>query len=599
MIKLRAVAYSVQIGLRYLRSKKRSAVSIITVIAVLGVALGVAALLAVLSITSGFQEEFRQKILGVNAHVLVLKYGDFDEYRDVIKRVESMDEVAAAGPFMIHPMLLTKGDRIGGVLVKGVDPQAAQAVLALPEQLVEGTLDGLRKKGATAPISPRGADESDGDYSFLKAIRDSLDEAIPDAKVSGVGLADEGASEDDPLRGVDAEKLVEHILSADGGFLLPDGGLPPDVLEAREPAADDGKANDVAGANAGGSDDGASKAGAPTQHVNADAPPEDTWKPLPSVDVASPEAVEQALLDEAELGLPELTPEQEEQFFAEQEELDRREDDGLEELPVVVIGKTLATDLGIGVGDRVSLISRSGGAESAFLDDSTPAGPSSVDFRVGAIFEVGFQEYDSRLVYVDIYEAQRFSNRGDIVDGVELRLNDIGGSLKLARRIESTLSGPFHTLDWSELNRNLFTALEIQKVILSLIFASIICVAAFNVIATLIMIVLEKKREVAILKAMGANDRTILGIFMMQGTVIGIVGTAIGLVLGGGVVLYLSHFRFPLDPKVYLIDHVPAVANPIVFVVTLVVALAICTLATVLPSWWAARMMPVDGLRYE
>ena len=157
----------------------------------------------------------------------------------------------------------------------------------------------------------------------------------------------------------------------------------------------------------------------------------------------------------------------------------------------------------------------------------------------------------------------------------------------------------FHTLDWSELNRNLFTALEVQKVVLTLVIATIIFVAAFNVIATLIMIVLDKKREVAILKAMGATDGTVLGVFMVQGVVIGIVGTLFGVLIGGGVVAYLAKIRFPLDPKVYLIDHLPVVLNPTVFLVTIIIALSICTISTIAPSWWAARMLPVDGLRYE
>ncbi|MGD8826266.1 MAG: FtsX-like permease family protein, partial [Myxococcales bacterium] len=124
-------------------------------------------------------------------------------------------------------------------------------------------------------------------------------------------------------------------------------------------------------------------------------------------------------------------------------------------------------------------------------------------------------------------------------------------------------------------------------------------VAAFNVIATLIMIVLEKKREIAILKAMGATDATVLGVFMVQGVVIGVIGTLVGVVVGGGLVAYLDKIEFPLDPKVYLIDHLPVVLDVPVFAITIAIALLICTLSTIAPSWWAARMLPVDGLRYE
>jgi lipoprotein-releasing system permease protein len=215
------------------------------------------------------------------------------------------------------------------------------------------------------------------------------------------------------------------------------------------------------------------------------------------------------------------------------------------------------------------------------------------------VFQAGFQEYDSGLVYTDLFEAQRLFDEGDNVTGVELRVHDLDTSYELARRIEQNLGGAFHSLDWSELNRNLFTALEVQKIALTLVIATIIFVAAFNVIATLIMIVLEKKREIAILKAMGATDATVLGVFMVQGIVVGVIGTLAGVLVGGGLITYLDKIRFPLDPKVYLIDHLPVVLNPTVFLITIAIALLICTVSTIAPSWWAARMLPVEGLRYE
>jgi lipoprotein-releasing system permease protein len=149
---LGTLPYALEVGLRYLRSKKRKTISVITVIAVTGVALGVAALLAVMAITGGFQDAFREKILGVNAHVLVLKYGlDFTEYREVVERAEQRYEVDGAAPFVIHEMMLAKGERLSGVLVKGVDPERVARVLDLPAQMVQGSLDGLRIAGREPP----------------------------------------------------------------------------------------------------------------------------------------------------------------------------------------------------------------------------------------------------------------------------------------------------------------------------------------------------------------------------------------------------------------------------------------------------------------
>jgi lipoprotein-releasing system permease protein len=507
--------YAGRIGWRYMRSKKRRTVSVITFIAVGGVALGVMALLSVLSITSGFQEEFRNKVLGVNAHVLVLKYGlDFEEYRDVVQRAREMPEVVGAAPFLINEMMLANGDRISGVLVKGVDPELMPTVLDLPGQMWRGDLNGLRADGAGPPVRPEDLlDPVDEDWQWLN-----------------------------------------------------------ELAEAEEP-------------NAGTADAGAPVAEGPVV--------------LPDVEVPSPEEAEDSMSGEA----PALPPDDLlDQFFAEEELRREEEESGItptRELPGIVVGRTLARNLGVSVGDRVHVVSPLAGLDTSFVQGSGSA-PRSRDFRVIGIFEAGFQEYDSRLVYVDLYEAQRFFDHGDSVTGVELRLNDIDKAHDVARRLERVLGGgPYHTMDWQELNRNLFTALEIQKLMLSLVIATIILVAAFNVIATLIMIVLEKKREIAILKAMGARSFGVLLIFMVQGLLIGLVGTLIGLVAGGGVVWYLDYVEFPLDPHVYLIDHLPVRTSPVEFVMTIAIAVGICILATVLPSAWAARLLPAEGVRYE
>ncbi len=562
------MAYSLTIGLRYLRSKKRSTVSLITVIAVAGVALGVGALLAVLSITSGFQDAFRDKVLGVNAHVLVLKYGlDFDEYRDVITMADEMPEVAGAAPFVINEMMLAKGDRIGGVLVKGVDPELMPSVLDLPSQMVAGSLDGLRRPDAHPPLSP----------DDLSAGGDAMGEDLDDYLR---GLTGEGDEEDAP----DAGAMTEEQMEALRDRIAETGGDEPLIV----------------------GDEDAPDAAAEWQPVWETDPQlagdgeGDEIEPLPEVEVPTLEEMQQALseLDEGE-GLP--TDDAERELF-EEEAREREQAEGVvdaQDLPGVVVGKTLAANLGLEIGDRVRVISPLAGLDTSLWapNDRTPR---SREFRVIGVFEAGFQEYDSRLIYVDLYEAQSFFDQGDTVTGVEMRLNDIDAAPEIARKIERELGGgPFHTMDWEELNRNLFTALEIQKVMLSLVTSAIMVVAALVVIATLIILVLEKKREIAILKAMGAKDFSVLGIFMVQGLVIGAFGTLIGLLLGGGAVAYLDLYQFPLDPKVYLIDHLPVRISSWEFVLTTGVAFAICLLATLIPSWWAARLLPADGVRYE
>jgi lipoprotein-releasing system permease protein len=534
-----AVSYSLEIGVRYLRSKKRATVSMITLISIIGVALGVAALLAVLSITTGFEQAFKDKVLGVNAHVLVLKYGrEFRDYRDVLATVGEMPEVDGIAPFSINEMMLTKGERRAVVLVKGVTASGVRNVLDLPEQMIAGDLEGLRREGVLPTAAPPSS--TDETWEWLRNIRDGKpNEEVGPSVAATEKNGHSGAVEDEDLLGrrtVWEEEKRQR--------------------EARREAA------------------------RRTRKVDVGA-------------VAKPGEVE-ALLSElgAEaLALPD-DPDWEAGLVqgAAQEPIDA--------LPGIVVGKTLAEDLGLEIDDRVTLISPLAALGIA-LTEPRGSVTRSREFRVIGVFQAGFQEYDSGLVYTDLFEAQRLFDEGDNVTGVELRVHDLDTSYELARRIEQTLGGAFHSLDWSELNRNLFTALEVQKIALTLVIATIIFVAAFNVIATLIMIVLEKKREIAILKAMGASDATVLGVFMVQGVVVGVIGTLAGVLVGGGIVAYLDKIRFPLDPKVYLIDHLPVVLSPSVFLVTIGIALLICTLSTIAPSWWAARMLPVDGLRYE
>jgi len=567
------MSYALAIGLRYLRSKKRATVSVISVIAVTGVALGVAALLSVVSITSGFQEEFRNKVLGVNAHVLVLKYGlNFDEYRDVVARARKMPEVAGAAPFIINEMMLAKGDKLSsGALIKGVDPDLMPTVLDLPSQLVAGSLAGLRRPGARPATRAQdlAADVTDQERSDLDRYLSDLAHKADHGGAAAVGApaadapaveAPAGEAPGTDARGADAPAAdaTQHDSAA---------------LERAEP-------NAVAAPAASpkprrGATTAAGSSSAPATHVPTLA---EAAAALAAADLAAlpDDATEERLLEDSK---PAPKPGQ----SAVQ--------------PGIVIGVTLAETLGAKVGDSVRVISPLTGLDTSLWK---PDGgkPNSRDFRVIGIFSAGFQEYDSRLVYMDLYEAQAFQDQGDTVVGVELRLKDLDKAGDVALRLERELGGgPFHTMDWKELNHNLFTALEVQKVMLSLVIATIILVAAFNVIATLIMIVLEKRREVAILKAMGARDSAVLQVFIVQGAAIGIVGTVIGLALGGAVCTYLKVFRFPLDPKVYLIDHLPVRVSPTEFLVTVAIALLICVTATLIPSYWAARLLPADGIR--
>ncbi len=435
--------YETFVGLRHLKNKRKSFISTITLISILGVIVGVATLTAVVSVTGGFQEAFREKVLGINSHILVMKYGiNFREYRDIIDTVEDVPGVEAASPFIFHEMMISHGDRLSGVLIKGIDPARANKVSDLPRYIREGNIDALEWQR-------------------------------PEKK--------------------------------------PNDGA---IKKERDPTQD---------------------------------PPELKDAPLPGI----------------------------------------------------LLGIELAEKLKISVGDTVQLVSPLRGLNP----DSwapTQMAPTSRRFTVSGIYRSGFNEYDNKLVMVDYRSLQDFFNQGDVVTGVEIRVSDIFAVGPIGAQIKSQLTpGRFRTLDWREINRNLFTSLKLQKLVLSIILTFIVIVASFNIVSTLIMLVLDKAKEIAIIKSMGASDGGVMRIFVFEGMVIGSIGTALGLIIGLLCCFIIASSDIGMDPKVYLIDRLPVKIEPTEFFIIALVSLIISFTATVYPAWRAARLSPVEGLRYD
>jgi lipoprotein-releasing system permease protein len=263
-------------------------------------------------------------------------------------------------------------------------------------------------------------------------------------------------------------------------------------------------------------------------------------------------------------------------------------------LPGIVIGRELARALRVFVGDQVSVVSPFG--------DLGPTGPQpkSRPFRVAAIFYSGMYEYDSKFAYMDLEEGQRFFGTGDAVTGLELKVDDVDAARAVMGRVVFELGGwPFRAKDWGELNRSLFSALQMEKVVMAVILGFIVLVASFIIVATLIMLVLEKTREIAVLKSMGAGVPSVMKIFVAEGVIIGAVGTAFGLILGYGTCLLVDKVGIPLDPEVYYISNLPVLIDPAQFAGVALAALALSYLATIYPATKAARLRPVDGLRAE
>ncbi len=424
------MSYERLIGGRYLRTKTKRPISVISAIAITGVALGVASLLVVTSVISGFKDEVTKKIIGVNAHIIIRKYGrPFAEYKKVMAKAEKLKGVKGVSPFLYQPMMISKGERTGGVMIKGVDPDRIGDVLDLPKHLVAGGLTGLRVPGCEA------------------------------------------------------------------------GGIVNTEFEG--------------------------------------------------------------------------------------------------EMPGIVLGQTLAENLTASVGDvvRVTMPTEGLSMLKGYSESDTL---KTAEFVVVGLFYAGFVEYDTNFAYVDYFQAQRFAGQGDAVLGVELTLHDYTDAPEISKAVWDMVDGPpYHIVDWATLNEPTFAWISQMKIVLMLVIALLVGVAAFNIIATLVMLVFDKRRDIAILKSMGATRWGIAALFLHVGNVIGALGISIGLALGLGMCLLLVEVGWPLDPKIYLIDHLPARIEAIDFVLTAVVAYILCLVATLVPSLSAARLHPVDGIRHQ
>jgi len=566
------MGFPLDLALRYMSSRKRAFISVGTMFATLGVALGVGALATVMSVTGGFRAQFREKVLGVNAHVLVLKYAsDFREYRRVMDDMKKVPGVIGVAPFVINPMMITHADRTAtGVLLKGVDPAKVEQVLDLPRHIVEGSLDGLRLTDSKpAERRRRGLlDEAlDSKLGVAPLVPGaSGDPLAPLPSSSASGAAPVGATSAAPVdeaRG-SALRAIEEIVKAEA--------LSPPAPGSRTTADPDESA-----------------AGAPfAARVAEEDQESDRELVLPEgapIGNIVPEGGYAGELPEDDLLPAEVDPDP------------CRDPQAIKKLPGIVIGVTLKRNLEVKIGDCLQVTSPTIGFS---YSRGTMRAPVAKQFRVTAVFDAGFDQYDSKLVYTDLYEAQAFYDTGDSVTGVEMKVSDIDGARSVAREIDRRLAnGVYHTLDWEELNHGLFTALRIQQLLMSLVLALIIVVAAFTVIATLIMVVLDKKKEIAVLKAMGASNSALLRAFLYQGGIIGVFGTAFGLALGIVVCKLLLIYGLPLDPKVYFISRLPVQVRPVEFVMVGVFAILVCLLATVWPALHASRLRPAEAFREQ
>ncbi|GJL77641.1 MAG: ABC transporter permease [Nitrospinaceae bacterium] len=424
------MAYELFVSLRHLRAKRtQKFISLNTWISIGGVALGVMALIVVIAVMSGFGKDLRDKILGTTSHAVITNINrtGIKDIENIIRQVKEVPGVAAAAPFIMNHVMLTHGDAVSGIMIRGVDVVREEGVSDLEKNLIEGSLE------------------------FLET-------------------------------------------------------------EKSKPAA------------------------------------------------------------------------------------------GKNVRSRVVLGKELARRNGLRVGDVVSMVSPS--------SRITPMGliPKMKIFQVAGIFESGMFEYDANLAFISIPAAQNFFSMQGKVSGVEVWVDDIDQAAVIAQQIQERLKFPYFVRDWMRMNKNLFSALQLEKVVMFVILILIILVAAFNIVSTLFMVVMEKTKEIAIMKAMGATRTSIIKIFSFQGLIIGVVGTFVGCVGGFTVVPNLNEIvgfienifgitAFPSD--VYYLDKLPSEILYLDSFLIVIFSIVICFVASLYPAWRASRLNPVEGLRYE
>jgi lipoprotein-releasing system permease protein len=406
------IPFELHVAVRYLLAKRKQAfISVISLISIIGVAVGVGAVVIALAVMTGLQQELRDRILGSNPHVYVSRVGGLDDYRAEVARLRGMPGVVGAAPDVLGQALISAGRGANPVQIKGVDPALEPSVTDVQRTMQSGSLESLANRG--------------------------------------------------------------------------------------------------------------------------------------------------------------------------------------DEIPGIVLGKDLAASLGVAVGDSVQVLTLEGVL--------TPMGsrPLSRKRQVVGIFRLGLYEFDSTYAFVLLQDAMRLFDKPQ-VDFIQLRVADVYKAPQVAANVRDKLGEQYSTEDWTVMNKPLFSALTLEKIAVSLAVGLIVIVAALNIVATLILLVMEKHRDVAILKTMGASARSVTAIFMVQGLIIGLVGTSVGAALGYGLSFIFNHFRLiqvPID--VYQVSYLPFTVLASDFGIVVGAAVVICFLATIHPSRQAARLDPAQALRYE
>ena len=503
--------------------------SLTSTLSILAVSLGVTAMIIVLAVMGGFENDLRDKIVGTKAHVLISS-GSGDDMGDVaalMTALRDLPEVKGASAYLESDMMMSSNVSYSGIVLRGIDWKQTAETSGLLKTIRAGEISWLdtpdkARRRALWPGPAGGSGEGSAEGSGMENYRQLKERA-------------EAAMQKLEAANAELERLQARMEGREEGSAAAEasGAMPP--LPGMEEAA---------------------------------------MPPLPGTE----EAAMPALPGMEQGGLQPSAPPV--------------------SLPGCAVGTELADALGLDVGDAVNLIDPEG--------DIGPTGfiPRSRPFRVVAIFYTGLYEYDSRLVFTNLDVARGLLRVGpEVASGVEVRGQNLDDATALrdavAARLTNLGRSDLKAADWKELNRNLFQALRLEKIAMYFVMSITIVVASFAVVCVLLMIVIEKRREIAIVKSMGAGAADIALIFRLLGGHIAIIGTIAGLAMGLLAILYLMTIGIPLDPNVYYIDRLPVSVEAAEIIAVVFAALLLGFAATIQPAREAARLDPVSALRHD
>lgn len=598
--------YEITIALRYLISKQAAREpTIIGLLTIAGLALSTGMMIIVLAVFAGFEGDLRDKILGTHAHILITGADDevVTDPEPIVDAVREAQNVTGVSPFVESEVMIASQTNYSGMVVRGLDVAQPMPASDFAAYLIEGDIDWLSDSRQSFALRERADWDSENPtlddieelqrqishtQNEIRRIRSQAEKGLdvdgnplPDFELNGdtrknVDRVDNTNARRDPSRNT-SNRNRSAADEVDSDDLMP--GL-PSPSQAAVRAADEQDDEELMPGLPAPSTSGAD--GSANDPVEDDAlmpglpPPRQGAKPsLPASD--------------ADDG-PTPFETSDEDAFAEADV------DDAPDLPGIVIGTELQSILNVLIGDTVNLITPDG--------DLGPNGliPRSRPFRVVGVFYTGFYLYDSGMGVVDIDDARGLLNiPSNEVTGIEVRTPDLHNAYRVAEAIDGSFEdagmNDLEVKDWRELNQSLFVALKVERMAMAAVLIFFIAISGLLVLLVVWMFVIEKRKEIAILKAIGATRGNIMRIFLSQGVAMGIVGAGLGLLLALGFVAIAVYVGIPLNPDDYYIDRLPIEVSAWEFVLVTLSALVVTVFATLLPALQAARLDPVMGLR--